>query len=188
MIALSGITLETGRPDVARSMLQEFPLFAQQGLLPNTFSENGEPAAYNSVDSMLWYVQALQQYLTHSPELDLLKDVFDLLASMIDWYARGTRYGIHMDAADGLLYAGEPGMQVTWMDAKVGERPITARIGKPVEVNALWFNALHAMAGFAAKLGKPAKDYTRLARRVKRFGVAQCRMAWKMSKPRASRR
>lgn len=167
MIALSGITLETGRPDVARSILHEFPRFAQQGLLPNTFSENGEPAAYNSVDSMLWYVQALQQYVTHTADLGLLRDVFGLLTSMIDWYVRGTRYGIHMDSADGLLYAGEPGMQITWMDAKVGDRPITARIGKPVEVNALWFNALRAMAGFAAQLGKPTEEYTRLAGRVK---------------------
>lgn len=167
MIALSGITLETGRPDVARSILHEFPRFAQQGLLPNTFSENGEPAAYNSVDSMLWYVQALQQYVTRAADLGLLREVFDALAAMIDWYVRGTRYGIRMDSADGLLYAGEPGMQLTWMDAKVGDRPITARIGKPVEVNALWFNALHAMAGFATQLAKPAGEYARLAGRVK---------------------
>lgn len=168
MIALSGITLETGRPDVARSILSEFPRFAQQGLLPNTFSENGEPGAYNSVDSMLWYVQALQQYVAHAADRSLLREVFDLLASMIDWYVRGTRYGIHMDSADGLLYAGESGTQITWMDAKVGDRPITPRIGKPVEVNALWFNALHLMAGFAKELGKPAEEYTRLAARVKK--------------------
>lgn len=167
MIALPGIALETGRPDVARSILNEYPRFAQQGLLPNTFSESGEPAAYNSVDSMLWYVQALQQYVSQAADLSLLRDVFDALASMIDWYVRGTRYGIHMDSADGLLYAGEPGMQVTWMDAKVDDRPITPRLGKAVEVNALWFNALHAMAGFAAKLGKPGEDYKRLAGRVK---------------------
>jgi predicted glycogen debranching enzyme len=167
MIALPGVTLETGRADVARSMLREFPQFAQQGLLPNVFTENGEPAAYNSVDSTLWYVQALQQYTTQTADLSLVRDVFDALASMIDCYVRGTRYGIHVDSADGLLYAGEPGMQITWMDAKVDERPITARIGKPVEVNALWFNALHAMAGFAAKLGKSAEEYTRLADRVK---------------------
>jgi predicted glycogen debranching enzyme len=103
----------------------------------------------------------------HTADLNIVRDVFDVLASMIDWHVRGTRYGIHMDPDDGLLYAGEPGMQITWMDAKVGDRPITARIGKPVEVNALWFNALHTMAGFAAKLGKPAEDYTRLAERVK---------------------
>jgi predicted glycogen debranching enzyme len=167
MIALPGLTLETGRPDVARSLLCEFPRFAQQGLLPNTFSEDGEPAAYNSVDAMLWYLQALQQYVTQTSDLSIVRDLFDVLASVVDWYVRGTRYGIHMDSADGLLYAGEPGMQVTWMDAKVGDRPITARIGKPVEVNALWFNALHAMARFASELGRPAEEYRRLAERVK---------------------
>jgi predicted glycogen debranching enzyme len=167
MIALPGVALEVGRPEVARSMLTEFPRFAQQGLFPNTFTDKGEPAAYNSVDSMLWYVRALQQYVTQTSDLSVVREVFDALASAIDWYVRGTRFGIHMDSADGLLHAGEPGVQVTWMDAKVGDRPITARIGKPVEVNALWFNALHAMARFAAELGKP-KQYERLAERVKK--------------------
>lgn len=171
MIALPGVALEVGRPGVARSILSEFLRFAQQGLLPNTFSEKGEPAAYNSVDSMLWYVQALQQYVTQTSDLSIVREVFDALASAVDWYVRGTRFGIHMDAADGLLHAGEPGMQVTWMDAKVGNRPITARIGKPVEVNALWFNAVYAMSRFAAELGKPAKEYERLAERAKKsFG------------------
>jgi predicted glycogen debranching enzyme len=167
MIALPGVALETGRLEVARSVLQEFPRFAQQGLLPNTFSDKGAPAAYNSVDATLWYVEALRQYLAHTSDLGVVRNVFGALASMIDCYVRGTRYGIHMDPADGLLYAGEPGMQVTWMDAKVGDRVITPRIGKPVEVNALWFNALGAMAGFASQLGKPADEYTRLADRVR---------------------
>lgn len=167
MIALPGLTLETGRPDVARSILQEFPRFLEQGLLPNTFDENGAPAAYNSVDSMLWYVQALRQYVAQTADISVLRNVFDALVSMMDSYVRGTRYGIHMDSTDGLLCAGETGMQVTWMDAKVGDRPVTARIGKPIEVNALWFNALRAMAEFAARLAKPAQEYTRLADRVR---------------------
>ncbi len=168
MIALPGVAIEVGRPDVARSILTEFPRFAQQGLFPNTLTDKGEPAAYNSVDSMLWYVHALQQYVTQTSDLSIVREIFDALASAIDWYVRGTRFGIHMDSADGLLHAGEPGVQVTWMDARVGDRPITARIGKPVEVNALWFNALHAMARFAAELGKPPKQYERLAERVKK--------------------
>ena len=168
LIALPGLALETGRPDVARSVLQEFPRFAQQGLLPNTFSENGQPAAYNSVDSMLWYFQALREYVAQTSDLGLLREVFDVLASAIDSYVRGTRYGVHVDAADGLLHAGESGMQVTWMDAKVGDRPITARIGKPVEINALWFNALQVMAGLASELGKRGEEYKRLAERVKK--------------------
>jgi predicted glycogen debranching enzyme len=168
MIALPGLALETGRPEVAQSVLEEFPRFAQQGLLPNTFSDQGQPAAYNSVDSMLWYLQALRQYVTHTSDLRIIRDTFDELASLVDCYMRGTRYGIHMDPADGLLHAGEAGTQITWMDAKIGDRPTTARIGKPVEVNALWFNALHAMARFAAELRKPAKEYTRLAERVQK--------------------
>ncbi len=167
MIALPGVALETGRLEVARSVLQEFPRFAQQGLLPNAFSDQGAPSAYNSVDATLWYVEALRQYLTNTSDLSVIRSVFGALASMIDCYVRGTRYGIHMDPADGLLYAGEPGIQITWMDAKVGDRVITARIGKPVEVNALWFNALGAMARFASELGKPAEEYTRLAERAR---------------------
>jgi predicted glycogen debranching enzyme len=167
MIALPGLTLETGRLDIARSVLSEFPQSIQQGLLPNTFSESGEPAGYNSVDAMLWYVHALQQYALQTSDLNAVREVFDLLASAVDCYVRGTRYRIHADPADGLLHAGEPGLQVTWMDAKVGDRVMTARIGKPVEVNALWFNALQTMARFASELGKPANEYARLAERVK---------------------
>src|SRR5690348_2565808 len=81
---------------------------------------------------------------------------------------RGTRYGIRMDPADGLLCAGDAGTQVTWMDAKVGDRPVTPRGGKPVEVNALWYNALRVMAQFAAELGRSGAEYTRLAERVKK--------------------
>jgi predicted glycogen debranching enzyme len=171
VIALPGLALETGRTDIARSVLQELPRFAQQGLLPNTFSDNGEAAAYNSVDSMLWYFQALREYTTQTSDLSIVREVFDLLASAIDWYVRGTRYGIHVDSADGLLYAGEPGMQITWMDAKVGVRPVTPRLGKPVEINALWFNALQMMAWLASELGKRGDEYKALADRVKKaFG------------------
>jgi predicted glycogen debranching enzyme len=167
MIALPGLALETGRIDIARSVLSEFTGFIQQGLLPNTFSESGYPGSYNSVDAMLWHIHALQQYALQTADLSVVREVFDSLAAAVDCYARGTRYGIHADPADGLLHAGEPGTQVTWMDAKLGDRVFTPRIGKPVEVNALWFNALQAMARFAAELGKPANEYARRAERVK---------------------
>jgi predicted glycogen debranching enzyme len=168
MIALPGLAIETGRPEIARSMLQEYVRFAQNGLLPNTFSERGQPGSYNSVDSMLWYFQALQAHVTQTSELKIVRDVFDTLASAIDWYVRGSSFGIHVDPADGLLYAGEAGVQITWMDAKAGEHVFTPRIGKAVEVNALWFNALHVMARFAQELGKRSDDYKRLAERAKK--------------------
>jgi len=167
MIALPGLALETGRLEIARSVLSEFTRFIQQGLLPNTFSDSGEPAAYNSVDAMLWCIHALQVYAQQTSDLTIVREVFDLLASAVDCYVRGTRFGIHVDPANGLLHAGEPGVQVTWMDAKIGDRVITPRIGKPVEVNALWFNALQAMAHFASELGKHTNEYARLAEQVK---------------------
>lgn len=167
MIALPGLALETGRLELARSVLTEFAGFIQQGLLPNTFSDSGEPGSYNSVDAMLWYIQALEQHARQTSDLSVVREVFDPLAAAVDCYARGTRYGIHADPADGLLHAGEPGTQITWMDAKVGGRVITPRIGKAVEVNALWFNGLKAMARFAAELERPANEYARMAERVK---------------------
>lgn len=167
MIALPGLALETGRLEIARSMLAEFPRFIQDGLLPNTFSDSGEPGSYNSVDAMLWYIQALEQHARQTSDMSVVREVFDPLAAAIDCYARGTRFGIHADPADGLLHAGEPGTQITWMDAKVNGRVITPRIGKAVEVNALWFSALAAMARFAAEAGKTGDEYARMAARVK---------------------
>jgi len=166
MIALPGLAVETGRIESARSILRTVPRFAEQGLLPNAFSERGEPSAYNSVDAPLWLFQALRHFVSYSSDFDLITELFDTLQSIVEAYVRGTRYGIHVDPSDGLLHCGEPGEQVTWMDAKVGDRVITARIGKPVEVNALWYNALRAMAAFAARLGKPAAEYVQLAERT----------------------
>jgi len=168
MIALPGLALETGRPEIAKSILQEYARFTENGLFPNTFSESGQPASYNSVDSMLWYFQALQHYVTRTSDLNLVREIFDRLASAIDCYVRGTRFGVRVDPADGLLYAGEAGVQITWMDAKVNDHVFTPRIGKAVEVNALWFNALKVMTRFASEVGKPAGEYKKLAERARR--------------------
>ena len=96
----------------------------------------------------------------------MLHDIFSVLAEVIDWHCRGTRHNIHLDPADGLLYAGETGTQLTWMDAKVGDWVVTPRIGKPIEVNALWYNALRIMAKFARQIGKPYREYDAMADRV----------------------
>jgi 4-alpha-glucanotransferase len=96
-----------------------------------------------------------------------LTEVFPVLADMIDWHVRGTRYRIGMDPADGLIHAGEPGVQLTWMDAKVGDWVVTPRIGKPVEINALWYNALNLMADFAKRLGQPSAPYAELAAKAR---------------------
>ena len=159
MIALPGLALGTGRADVARSILHALARFVDQGMLPNDFPESGRPPEYNSVDAALWYFEALRQYHAETSDLKLIEELFPVLTAIVDWHVHGTRNGIRMDEADGLLHAGEPGVQLTWMDAKVGDRVITPRIGKPVEVNALWYNALRTMSRFAFALNKPPDDY-----------------------------
>ncbi|KAM3106100.1 amylo-alpha-1,6-glucosidase [Phormidesmis sp. 146-33] len=166
MISLSGLTLVTGRPEVARSILKTFALAVDRGMLPNRFPDVGEVPDYNTVDATLWYFVAIQEYYNATEDTDLLYDLFPVLAEIIDWHCRGTRYDIHLDPADGLLYAGEIGTQLTWMDAKVGDRVFTPRIGKPVEINALWYNALRIMAKVARRIGKPHREYEAMADRV----------------------
>ena len=164
MIALPGLALGTGRADLARSILHSLARFVDQGMLPNDFPESGRSPEYNSVDAALWYFEALRQYHAETSDLKLIEELFPILTAIVDWHVHGTRNGIRMDEADGLLHAGEPGVQLTWMDAKVGDRVITPRIGKPVEVNALWYNALRTMARFAFALNKPPDDYVGLGR------------------------
>lgn len=163
MISLPGLTLSTGRPEVARSILRTFSQYVDQGMLPNRFPDAGETPEYNTVDATLWYFEAIRQYDKATKDEELLVELFPVLAEIIDWHCRGTRYNIRLDAADGLLYAGEAGVQLTWMDAKVGDQVITPRIGKPVEINALWYSALRIMAKFARQLGKPHQDYEAIA-------------------------
>ena len=167
MIALSGLTLSTNRPEVAAGILRTYAQFIDQGMIPNRFPDAGERPEYNTVDATLWYFEALRAYHAATKDDQLAQDLFPVLEEMIKWHQRGTRYGIQMDAQDGLLYAGEPGSQLTWMDAKIDEWVVTSRIGKPVEVNALWYNALRIMGDFARLLGKPADLYDASAEKVK---------------------
>ncbi len=170
MVALSGLTLATGRPEVAHRILRTYARFVDRGMLPNTFPAVGATPEYNSVDAALWFFEAVRQtFVTGSAstrDVELLREFFPVLADIVDWHMRGTRHNIHVDPADGLLAAGEPGVQLTWMDAKVGDWVVTPRIGKPVEVNALWYNALVTMELFARMLGRSASAYEDMARRA----------------------
>ncbi len=166
MISLPGLTLETGRPEIARSILRTFAQYVDKGMLPNRFPDAGEKPEYNTVDATLWYLEALRSYHDVTGDDTLLVELYPILEEIIDWHEQGTRYGIHVDPADGLLYAGEEGVQLTWMDAKIGDWVVTPRIGKPIEVNGLWYNALVAMQWFAESLGKPYKRYELLALRA----------------------
>jgi predicted glycogen debranching enzyme len=154
MIGLPGLTLATGRHDIALRILQTFSRFVSQGMLPNVFPGAGDTPDYNTADASLWFFEAWRAYVAQTDDIAALRSVFPVLADMVAWHQRGTRYGIAVDQADGLLRAGEAGVQLTWMDAKVGDWVVTPRIGKPVEINALWHNALCSMAEFAAMLNE----------------------------------
>ena len=163
MISLPGLALATGRYETAQKILLAFAPYIYQGMLPNNFPDAGGKPAYNSVDATLWYFEAVRQYFAATQDLPTLEKLFPALKQIIEWHVKGTRYQIHVDGADGLLYAGEPGVQLTWMDAKVGDWVVTPRIGKPIEVNALWYNALETMAAFAPLLGKSSAAFVEMA-------------------------
>ena len=166
MIALPGLTISTGRYDIAKTILRTFAKYVDKGMLPNVFPDAGEIPEYNTVDATLWYFEAIRAYYDATKDQKLLAELFPLLTDIIDWHIKGTRYNIKMDD-DGLLYAGESGVQLTWMDAKVGDWVVTPRIGKPVEVNALWYNALVCMIYFAKILAKPASKYQEIVDKTK---------------------
>lgn len=167
MIALPGLCLATGRFDEARLILETFARFVDGGMLPNVFPGAGDTPEYNTVDAALWYVEAWRAYIDATNDLAALERVFPVLASIIEGYANGTRYGIAVDPADGLVQAGVPGVQLTWMDAKVGEWVVTPRIGKPVEINGLWYNALVGLAALAECIGLTGTAYGAAADKAK---------------------
>ena len=163
MIALPGLTLTTGRHEIAKKILFAFAGYEDGGMLPNNFPDAGGQLEYNTVDAALWYFEAVRQYFEATKEAETVAKLYPVLEQMVNAYLNGTRYRIHVDDADGLLYAGEEGVQVTWMDAKVGDWVVTPRIGKPVEVNALWYNALTTMARLAPIAGKSAEPFLKMA-------------------------
>ncbi len=166
MIALPGLATSLGRFDIAADVLTSYSGFVDGGMLPNCFPDRGEAPAYNTADATLWMFHALDDYLQARADPDLVRALFPTLLAIIHAHVDGTRYGIHVDPADGLLRAGEPGTQLTWMDAKHGDVTFTPRIGKPVEINALWMNALDVAARLAVQVGNPVEAsfcYARLS-------------------------
>ncbi|MGA2052392.1 MAG: amylo-alpha-1,6-glucosidase [Opitutales bacterium] len=155
MIALPGLCLATKRFAEARDILAAFAHHVSEGMLPNRFPDAGERPEYNTADATLWFFIAVRAYLRDANDEAFVRDeLLPVLEDIIAWHDRGTRYHIHCDQ-DGLLHAGEPGVQLTWMDAKVGDWVVTPRIGKPVEINALWYNALAILAELREKFGRP---------------------------------
>jgi len=165
MIALPGLCLATGRSEEAGVILRTFAEFVDRGMVPNRFPDAGEQPEYNTADATLWYFHAIDRYVDTTGDSRLARDLYPLLEEIVRFHVRGTRHLIGMDHMDALLYAGEEGVQLTWMDAKVGNWVVTPRIGKPVEINALWVNALRVMARLSEILTikVPSRDYAALA-------------------------
>lgn len=167
MIALPGLLLSTGRYSEARGLLKAFASFAHNGLIPNRFPDNGEAPEYNTADATLWLFHALDRYLALTNDWTLLKELFPALQTIIDCHIRGTDFGIGVDPTDGLLREGVPGLQLTWMDAKINDKVITPRRGKPVEINALWYAALTSMESWAVHLSTDATQYSQLRTQIR---------------------
>ncbi len=168
MISLPGLCLTTGKMDIAREILLSFARYVDAGMLPNRFPDVGETPEYNTVDATLWYFVAIYRYVEATGDVGLLSSgLWETLKQIVHWHQQGTRYNIHVDVNDSLLYAGQDGVQLTWMDAKVGDWVVTPRIGKPVEINALWVNALRVMAHFANLLNDSSgNSYTQQAQQT----------------------
>ncbi len=154
MISLEGLTLSTGRAHEAAAILRTFQHYVRDGLLPNLFPEGGREGLYHTADATMWFFHAVDRYLDVTGDETLLRDLFPTLQSIVEHHLKGTRFNIGVDPRDGLLSQGEEGYQLTWMDAKVDGWVVTPRRGKPVEINALWFNALRLMADWSKRIGQ----------------------------------
>jgi predicted glycogen debranching enzyme len=163
MIALPGLLLATGRQAEAAEILSTYASSVVDGLIPNRFPDQAERPEYNTADATLWFITAVGEFWQATADESVVRRLWPTLTAIVAHHLEGTRHGIGVDPADGLLRAGEPGLQLTWMDAKVGDHVVTPRMGKPVEVNALWYHALRVMHELAESLEEDGSDYARHA-------------------------
>ncbi len=170
MIAFEGLVLCTKRFDEAREILESFVKYMKNGLLPNVFADKGSEAGYNTVDASLWYIHAVHQYLSYTGNEDdydfVHSTLYKPMLEIIKAYRFGTDFSIKMDT-DGLIMAGSDLDQITWMDVRVGDLVVTPRHGKPVEINALWYNALRIMHDLSLKFEDDVHDFMTLSELVK---------------------
>ena len=173
MISLPGLVLVTGRYEEARDILREFASRVSEGMIPNFFPDNGTEPEYNTADASLWFFVSVYRYLEYTGDIDFVReDIMPALEEIMEWHERGTRYGIGVDS-DGLLSSGEPGVQLTWMDARIGDRVVTPRHGKAVEINALWYNSLRIFGELLEKTGEHGQSALykeKAGKALRRFG------------------
>ena len=162
MIAMRGLTIAAGKPEIARSILETFLRHTDRGMLPNRFPDGDEAPEYNTIDATLWLFVALYEYHQKFHDLSFIAAQFDVLTDIIEHHLAGTRYNIRV-TPEGFLSGGEGLAQLTWMDARVGDYVVTPRHGCPVEIQALWFNALRIYQYFAGSLNRPYRKYQAIA-------------------------
>jgi predicted glycogen debranching enzyme len=165
MISLEGLTLCTGRQREAGYILRTFAHYVRDGLIPNMFPDGASEGLYHTADASLWFLHAVHRYARATGDAKTRDLILPKLREIVDSHVRGTRFGIGMDPADGLLHQGAEGYQLTWMDAKVDGWVVTPRRGKAVEINALWYNAIRLLSGWLAERGESAE-----ARRLSELG------------------
>jgi predicted glycogen debranching enzyme len=156
MISLEGLALATGRHREGGAILRTFGRHVRDGLIPNMFPEGEKDGLYHTADATLWFFHAIGRYLAYTQDRTLLRDLLPTLQDIVAHHVHGTRFGIGIDPADGLLRQGAEGYQLTWMDAKVNGWVVTPRRGKAVEINALWYNALCLLSDWLAEEGETA--------------------------------
>lgn len=167
MISLPGLTLSTGRPEIAKGILTTFRQYLSEGMLPNNFPDKDQKPDYNTSDATLWWAWALLKYYEKTGDREFIKSCLPDLVSVVDWHVKGTRYNLKMDPTDGLISGGAAGVQLTWMDAKCGDYVVTPRAGKAVEINALWFNFLKVLAKLHIDCGADGARFEKMAQQVK---------------------
>jgi predicted glycogen debranching enzyme len=166
MISLEGLTLCTGRYSEARGILMTFAHHLRDGLIPNLFPEGDQEGLYNTADATLWFFHAIDRYVTITKDLEPLRDLLPSLEEIVRLHLGGTRFGIRVDD-DGLLTQGAGNLALTWMDAKVGDWVVTPRRGKPVEINALWYNAVRLLAQWQRSFDRDAAHLDAVAERTR---------------------
>lgn len=175
MISMVGCCISTKRFEDAKNIFRTFMKYTKRGLMPNMFPESGSEPLYNTVDASLLFIGAVYEYYLESNDIAFVEEAYKTMAEVIEWYQKGTDFHIKMDE-DYLIQAGSGLEQVTWMDVRFDEILPTPRHGKPVEINAYWYNDLKVMAYFSNLLGKEGSNYEKLAEKVKE---SFCNKFWK---------
>ena len=165
--SIPGLMLATGRAEMAGDLLRKYAFRINQGMLPDRFITSNRNPKYDTLDATLMYIDAIRAYYEVTKNLNFVGELYPALQDIILWLKQGTHHNIHVDPDDGLLHTGNSDLPMTWMNAKIDDWLVTPRQGKPVEINALWYNALSTMAYFAELLDENPQRYAKMAKKVK---------------------